>query len=472
MTTIITTVGTSLFTNYQADAVRYRLGQDYASIDDSLKQTQEAIAKDLYNPHLGPYVRNIEEKIEDYWFVDNRRPNLAASAEIASVLKIAEAEPKEVFKVHLIATDTLQSVLAAELIALWFEEYRPPNIIEVLFQRQPRNFSKQESSSYVIKDLRTDNQDAYEQGLMNLIAVLDTVKHSNDSSDECVINITGGYKGIVPFVALYALVENIEMRYLYDDRGQSVDSTELIRIGSLPISFDWSLGEIYTDYLKPDRLREFKEGDDMLAKLRSMRLVEDKRLALTPVGAMFKKRMEPLSSAKGGIVGQFIELKLFKLLSESGRFQKVSGKMFWWDQVDLSCYYKESQYNREKEKEKRLEIDLVLTVPNGEEEWVEVKSWSDKGLTKAAQQAKEWIRFWRHTSEPSPQYFHLLLYKLENQPNDMYWSKIEAIAKIFKGHCLFKVTYINLPVSRKGILNTKKLFELEDLMMNPLMLEP
>ena len=168
MTTIITTVGTSLFTNYQDDAVRDRRGRDYASIHDPLVRTREATAGDLYKADFKPYIRNIEEKIEDYWFADNGAPNQAASAEIASILKIVEAEPSENFKVHLVATDTLQSVLAAELIVLWFEEYKQPNIIEVRFQRQPSCFGKQEDSDFVVKNLKVESHKAYEKGFFNL----------------------------------------------------------------------------------------------------------------------------------------------------------------------------------------------------------------------------------------------------------------------------------------------------------------
>jgi hypothetical protein len=101
----------------------------------------------------------IIDVITDFWFAYNAedinqpQPNIKASNEIKSILKIAADFPNEQIRVHLLATDSPLSVIAAELIASFFPRFRNNNIKEVLFSKSTPSFPKQSECDYVVKDL-------------------------------------------------------------------------------------------------------------------------------------------------------------------------------------------------------------------------------------------------------------------------------------------------------------------------------
>ena len=53
-------------------------------------------------------------------------------------------------------------------------------------------------------------------------------------TDQVRINATGGFKGTLPYLVLYGMVEGIEVSYVYEW------SNTLIRLPPLPIRFDWA----------------------------------------------------------------------------------------------------------------------------------------------------------------------------------------------------------------------------------------
>lgn len=467
MKKIITTVGASMFSNYMEAKVRNHYGRNYASIDSPFEKTKDIIASDIYKEDYKPYIKNIREKVEDYWYEYNNEPNRFAAAEIASILKIAEEEPGETFIVHLIATDTLQSVLAAEMVTGWFEKYTAVNeqIEKVLFQRPPTKFEHQRHSDYVVKDLRVGDQEDYQQGFMNLIELLDKICEK----DQVILNITGGYKAVVPIMTLFGQLREAPIKYLFDDDYLYNDderqkiSNDLISVGKLPVNFDWALGELYLDYITKDGLRNISSNPNILEYLRNVGLIRSHHFQLTPVGQLFKDYITPMLTRRKGETGYLIELRLFKHFVQKSDFYGIDmGRTYWWDIEESSLHYSEPQYNRDVNKEKPIEIDLVLTHGDGNETWVEVKSWSETGLKKAKKQIEERMQFWKSTSVKAPNAFNLLLYKLPHTPNDHKVGQILEIARLFQDEaCLFKVSYFDLPITNKGLPNIKVLCEKE-----------
>ncbi len=251
MKQIITTVGTSLFTNFQQEEVKNRYGRDYASvsIDEALKRISDEKPKaaDIYAGTFKHYVKSIQENIEDYWFGGKFTDNKRASAEIASIIEIAREEPAEQFEVHLVATDTLLSVLAAEMIRDWFSKHKQlaPNVTEVVFQRTEADFHLQEQSDYVVKDLRTDSQSDYENGIMNLLELLNKI-----TKKEAILNITGGYKAIVPIVTVWAQIKKVHLKYLFNENELTQENLKPLTLGQLPLDLDWNIVETLKPVLK------------------------------------------------------------------------------------------------------------------------------------------------------------------------------------------------------------------------------
>lgn len=290
---IITTVGTSMFSNYQADNVKARLGRDYASIHTPLDRTQtkrdgsEVPASDIYAEEYQSHIRTLKEIIQHFWYEypSPGQQNENASAEISSILKIA-AQEEMPCEVHLVATDTLQSVLAAELIVGWFDKFSNPKVSKVLFQRQDTVFEKQKDSDYVVKGLRVRNQQDYEIGFMNLIELLERIY----VKDNTTLNITGGYKGIIPVLTLFGQLYELPLNYLYVEDEISKQANPVV-VGSLPVHFDLGYIENFVLYLEqPERLTT----TEIAQKMYDLGLLATKNLPaeLSIIGKLIKNKLE------------------------------------------------------------------------------------------------------------------------------------------------------------------------------------
>ncbi|OUD14538.1 hypothetical protein [Thioflexithrix psekupsensis] len=217
MKTLITTVGTSLFTNYMKPEIKGEIRSDYESIDSQFDSISNASASkyDYYNGK----VNHIREYIKSLWFKRNGEPNVAASAEIKSILKIGE-ELGDI-RVHLLATDSVSSVIAAELIKEWFEAYH--SNIEVEFNKKLDT----------INELNVQSKMVFEsKGLINLVERYYCIIDSS-YKDYCALNITGGYKALIPFLSMFAQLNRIPIFYLFED------TDDVIKIPQAPINLDW-----------------------------------------------------------------------------------------------------------------------------------------------------------------------------------------------------------------------------------------
>lgn len=313
MKKIITTVGTSLFTNFMQDEVKKAYGKDYESISINAAfkaiDDEKAMAVDIWNDRYKHFMRTIRENIEDFWFDDEFKENRAASAEISSLLKIAERE-KENVQVHLVATDTLLSVLAAELIVTWFERYMhlAPNIKEVLFKRIQPEFKKQSESDFVVKNLTVNAPEEYEKGFMNLIGLIEKSLVRNKT----ILNITGGYKVVTPILTIYGQLQEVPLVYLYQEKNTPDYKQELIELGNLPIQFDLGYIENYVQFLiDPSNIQTGKVSRSLyeLGLIKS----ETPPYELTVLAELIKNKLnsDDLPFQKT-MFGYFIEYKLYE----------------------------------------------------------------------------------------------------------------------------------------------------------------
>lgn len=456
MKKIITTVGTSIFTNYRKEKVKNHYGRNYASIGVPYDRTEDEPASSIYDDNFRSYVRSLKEVIEDYWYEYDGRANQTVSAEISSILKIAEAE-NEPCEVHLIATDTLQSVLAAELMVGWFERFPQPKVSKVLFQRQGTAFEMQKDSDYVVKDLRVESHKDYEKGFFNLLELLDKLSKAGKKEEyELVFNVTGGYKALIPVMTLYAQLERIPLKYLYESHEGKEDP--LISLSNLPFHFDWGLLELLADYIEDKELRiNLADDSPILHLLRKYKIVKSETKDLSIIGSMVEKFVNHRLWEGKTSLGYFAEYKVLEALIEQFDERPKRGVEYWWDKQNSSQYAELPQHDKEADKEVRIEFDLVSEI-NGKQIWYEVKPFSKSGLTKAYNQAKQKLDFQKIALNAPLEKFRLVLYKFDFEAvkKSQQFTNLE---KVFKDAGVeYEVWCFDVPVNMDAEKTENKSF--------------
>lgn len=212
MKTIITTVGTSIFTNLTKDGENEKIARKY---------------EDLKEIRFSDWEKN-KPTIETLRSLVNtviKKRGEKASAEIESILKIAKGEK---VIIHLLATDTILSVLAAEIIKDWFKD------------KQTVHFNAQYGQD-VIQNLQVENLTDFKVGLTNLVTRFYSIVQQYYNPNDYILNITGGYKGLIPFVTILGQITKISIQYKFED------TEGIIEIPRLPIQRNNELFEKYTD---------------------------------------------------------------------------------------------------------------------------------------------------------------------------------------------------------------------------------
>lgn len=239
MKTIISTVGTSIFENFfqLPENSTHKAASNYSH----LKKNNYAYAE--WDSHK----TRIEALEKINWEKDK------VSAEIASIIAIQKELDKDI-KVHLLATDTILSVLAAELIKQWFEDegnrQAYPGIKEVVFKKPTPGFENNDAEKHVVKDLRIVSTDGYEKGAINLLEALNRITNKNT-----VLNITGGYKVIVPLLTVWAQIKKVNLKYLFNESELVQEKLMPLTLGQLPLNLDWYVVEALKPVLKNHILR-------------------------------------------------------------------------------------------------------------------------------------------------------------------------------------------------------------------------
>ena len=186
--TYICTCGTSIITNRNIDIQRIK----NIPLKDAKKiELEIEIIKDQVMEQL--------DGISDFGEV---------SAEVKSLMKM-KVKPDD--KVILISTDTINGTLSAELVKdflvsknIVLDHNVKIKVIEGLQAYDGKRFSK--------------------YGIKNLISFLIDFEYEN-----VVLNITGGYKSVVPYLALIGMLFNKPIRYIYED------SNDLLTLSHIPI---------------------------------------------------------------------------------------------------------------------------------------------------------------------------------------------------------------------------------------------
>lgn len=317
MKTIITTVGTSIFTN----CIKRQGGDSaikplFESIEDK-EGVESYHLEDIKNVINDILKRGKPEKGLRSLVWDNIKNLLEEeiSAETKSIHKIINGN-KANFTVHLIATDTVLSILAAEIICTWLNTkgYTALFCIPIKLEKQIRD------SLYVIKNLRIKNNEDYQDGFLNLVEVVDKLIDGH-GKDNVILNITGGYKAIIPIMTLVGQLKEVPLNYIYED------SDKLVEVGNLPINFDWVAVEKFyillqdffgkggMDWTNSIVRTEIKDIDveNWLLEAKNWNLISIKgnTYSITHIGIMFKEIVRKEYIGKNSL-GFFVEYKILE----------------------------------------------------------------------------------------------------------------------------------------------------------------
>jgi len=267
MKTILTPVGTSLFTNCLEER------KDISVHFERVKKTSFADWK-RYERHE---IRKLRQAGIDYI----KTSKDSASAEIQSV-KAIQRQLQEDVHVRLIASDSITSVLAADILS---DEAVAPILgdkIHVDFERE---------KDTIIGLQPYDRKLFVKEGMTNLIYRVNKV--CAGMWDYVAFNITGGYKATLPYLTIIAQINHIPLYYFFEEAEQP-DSLIRISGGPLSLNIDWGLMERYSDIFT-----QLEEGiydwqsfiqkipQEEVEELRACVEVFNNMAELSPIGRIF-----------------------------------------------------------------------------------------------------------------------------------------------------------------------------------------
>lgn len=342
MKKVITMVGTSIFYNYLNDNSNNNLFKIY--IDN------------LENKDSGKYceeerrIKEVKGKIRE-WMTTKKtfqeKENI--SAEIKSLAKLKE-ELKEELEIYLLSSDTLLGIVASELI----EDF-------IIKQKEMFNLYPTVLKKEVIRDLQVWDRKKFENGMKNLVYKIYEI--SNGFWGNIVINITGGFKAIIPFLSTLGQINRCPVYYIFEG------TDALIKIPNIPINIDWEIFkrheklfmEIERDEVKelPDK---FEESE--LENIKAIVEYVDNLITFNPLGlTLWKKYKESfhlfyispmisellqVNEKKRILENSLLELK--KRLIENPEHPDLDHKLQGIDLKSFKCF---------KHKEDNLQVRII-----------------------------------------------------------------------------------------------------------------
>ncbi|AFM05734.1 CRISPR-associated protein (Cas_APE2256) [Bernardetia litoralis DSM 6794] len=324
---VVTTVGTSLIENANNVNKKPTVSVPYYG-KSTVFGRKKTYYKDWTNDGtFQTRITDIKKSLLKY-FSDYQ--NIEVSAEIKSLKKIQKVQNTKL-EVYLICTDTISSVICADMIKKWFDKHDPnEKEFVVVF-----NHDKE----HIIENLRVGTQTDYEIGFMNLIDKIDNIVANDKTS---ILNITGGYKAIIPILTLYGQISELTLNYIYEDSEETED-VKPIEVKNLPFSLDISYIEPYIKYIT-DASRI--DHNNTAKKLFDLGLVKDDTIPteLSIIGELIKKKLESDLPFIKPMMGYFVEYKLHEYYSKNlPKYNDIS-----FDKVVLG-YKLSDEHNEEME---------------------------------------------------------------------------------------------------------------------------
>lgn len=287
MKKVITTVGTSIFENFARSGDAGSAVRKYHELKD-----KRLSCKSDFTSEVSALKHEVTAWLS--------KPEHSAELQSLDQLRI---ESNDQLEVYLIKTDTILSELAAEIIA--------EN--KVLQKTRFRNIAP-------IADLDVEHFSEFEdKGLNNLIDQLyqliePDLEKTMHGLQEWIINITGGYKGVIPFLTLFGQMNGIRMTYLHEK------SKALIIIPQKPIGYDFSLTErlyLHFDNARIDPGKVPDEEMELLLKYGFFKAAGSKKYKETSLGKMFRHIVGKTEVFAKNVTGHTVELLMYEYCNEN-----------------------------------------------------------------------------------------------------------------------------------------------------------
>ncbi len=216
---VISTTGTSVFSNASAN-----LQAEWKSFRQNAIVDLQAVCKRDSFEGLELYQRTLE-----YLRAEAKANNATeiirrASAELNSLSRILVTPRNRSDQLHFLATSTPDGALAARVICDFSREY----------------FQVETATVHLIDGLQVHDGDIFQSdGVRNLIAkIYDIFLNAPNGTYTRVINPTGGFKGVVPYLTLIGMIEaDVQLSYIYEQ------SPVLITLGRVPLQFNFEVLE-------------------------------------------------------------------------------------------------------------------------------------------------------------------------------------------------------------------------------------
>lgn len=227
------------------------------------------------------------------------------SAEMDSLVAI-QAKVNDDLAVHLICTDSNLSYLCAEVIRKYFE-------VNLTFKIKVLSIN-------VVDGLRVENSKLFrDNGILNLFKIIkNLVTKSNGKVEKgWLINITGGYKIVLPVLTIIAQLLRGDILYTYEGSNELI-SLDLSR---LPLEVDEDLACQAYQYLNNETLKSIchneqdrKLYEPALNDLCSLQLLRKKGLEYktTILGKIFHELSQQSFDADETVFGAIMEYKVFE----------------------------------------------------------------------------------------------------------------------------------------------------------------
>lgn len=266
---VITMVGTSLFENYLKEK-----GDN--NVRNYLNDIKEKSSRE-YDEEEGR-INAIKKQINDW--VNKKSEKEEISAEVKSLVKLKE-KFKEEFEIYLLCSDTIKSKLAGEILKEVLNNFP-------LFKNDRVEFSEKS----IIEDLQVYSADNFlRNGLSNLVERIEEI--SRGYWEDILINITGGYKVIIPYLTILAQINKVSLYYIFEE------TNELIHIPSSPLNINFGLFEKYSHILSKieegiENINEFKrevpEYDVFYSDFKTLLCEIDNGVLFNPLGNIFWRK--------------------------------------------------------------------------------------------------------------------------------------------------------------------------------------
>jgi hypothetical protein len=144
------------------------------------------------------------------------------------------------------------------------------------------NISVNYDNKNIIKDLQVSDYKRYKKGLIGLLNRLNEFAYNGKYFENMVLNITGGFKGVIPYLTIYGQVNNIPLFYIFET------TDALIQIPQIPISIDENIfekdWEIFYTIEKEDVIEKSKLKPSFLKNYENLLEIEDDFVSFNPLG--------------------------------------------------------------------------------------------------------------------------------------------------------------------------------------------